>query len=205
MGIYSSYILPKLVHWTCRQKPNQKQRQKIVPKATGSVLEIGIGSGLNLPFYNPAQVKSVTGIDPSEEMWDENELDPGSLQFDVVFEQARAEELPFEKNKFDSVVITYSLCTISEPEVALTEMRRVLKPKGILYFCEHGKAPDDSVEKWQNRINPVWTKLAGGCNLNRDIPALISGNGFDIAHLETMYIPGWKAASFNYWGSARMV
>lgn len=202
MGIYSSLILPKVIHWTCRQKPNRKQRQKIVPRAAGSVLEIGIGSGLNLPFYDPGQVKSVTGIDPSPEMWKEHETDPAALPFDFVFVQARAEELPFEGNLFDSAVITYSLCTIPDPEAALSELRRVLKPTGTLFFCEHGRAPDPSVEKWQNRINPLWKRMGGGCNLNRDIPALIAGNGFRIARMETMYIPGWKPASFNYWGSA---
>ena len=202
MGIYSSYLLPKIVHWSCRQKPNRKQRQKIVPKATGSVLEIGIGSGLNLPFYDPDLVTSVTGIDPSLEMWEEHEVKPGALPFDFEFVQSRAEKLPFEGDRFDSAVITYSLCTIPGPDEALDELRRVLKPGGTLYFCEHGRAPDPSVEKWQNRVNPLWKRLGGGCNLNRDIPALVTDNGFSIIRMETMYIPGWKPASFNYWGSA---
>jgi len=204
MGIYNTYILPKIVDWACRQKPNRKQREKIVPDATGEVLEIGIGSGLNLPYYNPDKVKSVTGIDPSAEMWNQNQIESNALPFPILFEQAGAEELPFEGNRFDSAVVTYSLCTIPEPEAAFSELRRVLKPNGTLYFCEHGKAPDPSVEKWQNRVNPIWKKLGGGCNLNRDIPSLITGNGFRIRRMETMYIPGWKPASFNYWGSAEM-
>lgn len=202
MGIYASCILPKVVHWTCRQKPNRKQRQKIVPLATGAVLEIGIGSGLNLPYYDPRKVTGVTGIDPSREMWEQNERDPAALPFPVIFEQAGAEELPFEGNRFDSAVVTYSLCTIPGAGAALAELRRVLKPGGTLYFCEHGRAPDPAVEKWQDRVNPLWKRLAGGCHLNRDIPSLIADNGFRITHMETMYIPGWKPASFNYWGTA---
>jgi len=202
MGIYNKYILPKVIDWTCKQRPNMKQRQKIVPAAYGNVLEIGIGSGLNLSFYNNEKVKRIVGIDPSSEIWSENYIDVRKLPFEFQFIQAVAEHLPIDNNTFDSVVVTYSLCTIPELSLAFDEIRRVLKDNGKLIFCEHGKAPDKSIERWQNLLNPIWKQFSGGCNLNRDIPSLIQNNGFRIDQLETMYIPGWKPATFNYWGKA---
>lgn len=204
MGLYNKYILPKVIHYTCRQKPAMKQREKVVPAAQGNVLEIGIGSGLNLPFYDGQKVRSVIGIDPSESLWKENKLDFTQLPFEFRFVRAFAEDIPLDSNSIDSVVVTYCLCTIPDLPAAFEEVRRILKPSGRLIFCEHGKAPDKAVAQWQTRLNPFWKRLGGGCNLNRDIPALIKGNGFDINELQTMYIPGWKPASFNYWGIAKI-
>ncbi len=202
MGIYGKYLLPKIIDFGCSQNPAMKQREKVVPLAKGKVLEIGIGSGLNLPFYNQNQVDRVTGIDPSREMWNRSQQQAGQFTLPVEFIQSGAESMPVESQVYDSVVVTYTLCTIAELEPAFDEIRRVLKPSGKLIFCEHGKAPDKSVEKWQNRLNPIWKKLGGGCNLNRDIPNLIETYGFKIECLDTMYIPGWKPASFNFWGTA---
>ena len=202
MGLYDKYILPKVLHWSCKQKPNMQQRQKIIPVAFGNVLEIGIGSGLNTPFYDQDRVKSVTGIDPSPEIWKENNVDEKSLSFDFRFIKACAENIPADNNSFDSVVVTWSLCTIQDLTKAFEEIRRVIKPGGMLVFCEHGKAPDRAIERWQNLMNPIWKQLAGGCNLNIDIPDLISSNGFKINNMETMYIPGLKLESFNYRGTA---
>ena len=204
MGIYSKYILPKIIHFSCKQNPNSKQREKVVPLAKGTVLEIGIGSGLNLPFYNSDEVKSLTAIDPSDDIWKINETNLEGLDFEFEFIKAFAEDIPAENNAFDSIVTTYTLCSIPEANEALEDMRRVLKPSGNLIFCEHGKAPDKSVQRWQNLINPIWNKLGGGCNLNRNIPDLIKDSGFKIDQLDTMYIPGWKPASFNYWGVAKV-
>lgn len=203
MGFYHSYILPTLIDLACSQNASRRQRMKVIPLATGKVLEVGVGSGLNLPFYTGNQVTQLRAIDPSKEMWDKNKFDTKSLPFEFTFTQAAAEEIPEEAQTFDTVVITYALCTISDTAKALEEIRRVLKPNGKLIFCEHGKAPDQAIQKWQNRINPLWKRFGGGCNLNRDIPLLIEGNGFKLAHLEKMYIPGWKPVSFNYWGSAK--
>jgi len=203
MNLYNKYVLPKVVNWACGQKPNRLQRMKVVPLATGKVLEIGIGSGLNLPFYNPKTVKHLTAIDPYTEMWDVHQFDTSALPFDFEFVKAFAEDIPADNNSFDTIVVTYTLCTILEVQKALEEGRRILKPNGRLIFCEHGKAPDKKVEYWQNRINPIWKRLGGGCNLNRDIPKIINDNGFEIHHMETMYIPGWKPASFNFWGTAK--
>lgn len=203
MGLYNKYVLPKVVDWACQQRPNMRQREKVIPLATGNVLEIGVGSGLNLPIYNRENVKHLTAIDPSKEMWDINTIDPESLPFEFQFIQAFAEDLPPDNNSIDTVVTTYTLCTISDTNKALEEVRRVLKPGGKLIFCEHGKAPDSATQKWQDWINPVWKCLGGGCHLNRDIPLIIEENGFKMINMETMYLPGWKPASFNFWGTAK--
>ena len=121
----------------------------------------------------------------------------------IQFEINLAENIPEDNNCFDTVVITYALCTIPDMNKAFEEIRRVLRPSGKLIFCEHGKAPDKAVQKWQNLVNPIWKQLGGGCNLNRDIPLIITDNGFNVVEMETMYIPGWKPASFNYWGTAK--
>lgn len=202
MGIYQKYLLPRIVNFTCSLKPTMKQREKIVPLAEGRVLEIGIGSGLNLPFYTPGRVKHLWGLDPSQEMWALAQKKLGILDFDVEFIEAPAEDIPLDDGSADTVLITYTLCTIPDVGAALEEARRVLKSDGSLVFCEHGLAPDESVRRWQNGLNPLWTRVAGGCNLNRPISTLIKQAGFRIRGMDTMYIPGWKPASFNYWGTA---
>jgi ubiquinone/menaquinone biosynthesis C-methylase UbiE len=202
MGIYQKHFLPRLVHLACDSKPTMKQREKIVPLAEGRVLEIGIGSGLNLPFYAPDRIKHLWGLDPSREMWALAQKQLSGLDFDIEFIEAPAEGIPLEDSAADTVVITYTLCTIPDVHSALQEARRVLKPGGRLVFCEHGLAPDERVRKWQNRLNPLWKRIGGGCNLNRPIPELIEQGGFRIRGMESMYIPGWKPASFDYWGTA---
>jgi len=202
MGIYDKYILPKVVHFTCSLKPNMRQREKVVPLARGRVLEVGVGSGLNFPFYDPNKVTRVWGLDPSVEMLEIAEQSVESLKFDVEFIDRPADEIPLEDGSADTVLVTYSLCTIPETDPALREMARVLKTGGELIFCEHGIAPDASVRRWQERLNPLWKRFGGGCNLNRPIPELIEAGGFRIKDMETMYVPGWRPASFNYWGSA---
>lgn len=202
MGLYNKYILPKVIHFACNQNTTTLQRQKVIPLAKGNVLEIGVGPGLNLPFYNQSNVKQLTAIDPSEDLWKMNKNKTEDFKFDFEFIKAFAENIPADNNNFDTAVITYTLCSISDVNKALEEIRRVLKPDGNLIFCEHGKAPDETVQKWQNRINPLWSKLGGGCNLNKDVPLLLKDNGFKITELQTMYLPGWKPASFNYWGIA---
>ena len=202
MGLYSKYILPKLIDWACRQKPSAKQREKVIPLATGKVLEIGAGSGLNLPFYEKQNIRHLTVVEPALEVWQRNKVDTSTLGFEFTFVQAFAEELPLESNAFDTVVITYSLCTIKNTDRALDEVKRVLKPGGKLLFNEHGKAPDASVFQWQNRLDPIWQQFSGGCSLHKNIPELIKARGFIIHTLESMYVPGWKPASYNYWGVA---
>ncbi len=202
MGLYSKYVLPKLVHLTCSTKPNMRQREKVVPMAQGTVLEIGIGSGLNFPYYDAKQVKKCWGLDPAPEMLRLAERVASSVPFDVEFLEVPADRIPLEDRSVDTVIVTYTLCTIPDTQLALREMARVLNPSGQLIFCEHGAAPDASVRRWQDLINPLWKSFGGGCHLNRLIPDLIEKGGFRIDRMESMYIPGWRPASFNYWGTA---
>ncbi|MEM8659399.1 MAG: class I SAM-dependent methyltransferase [Pseudomonadota bacterium] len=204
MGFYDNYILPRMLNCACGTKPIMKQREKVVPLAKGTVLEIGIGTGLNLPFYDADKVDRVIGLDPSEKSWELARKRTVSLDFEVEFIGLESEQIPLDDNSVDTVMVTYSLCTIPDPVAALEGMSRVLKPNGSLVFCEHGLAPDPGVRKWQNRINPIWSKLAGGCNLNRDIPSLIESGGFAVRELSQIYIPGTpKVAAYNYWGEAQ--
>ena len=200
MGLYAKYVLPRIAHFVCSHQLITRQRKKLVPLATGKVLEIGIGSGLNLPFYDPKKVQHVWGLDPNAEMW--NLAGLPRVKFDVEFLQASAEKIPLEDGIADSIVVTYTLCTVPDIMNALREMRRVLKPGGELIFCEHGAAQKEKVRAWQDRLNPIWKKVTGGCNLNRQIPALIERGGFKIRAIDTMLNQGIELASFNYWGTA---
>jgi ubiquinone/menaquinone biosynthesis C-methylase UbiE len=202
MGFYEKFILPKLTHWVCSQKDITLQRKKVVPLATGRVLEVGIGSGLNLPFYNPSTVDHIWGLDPSKQLRKIAERKAIEIPFDVDFIGLSGEEIPLEKNSVDTVLITYTLCSIPDVHRALNEMSRVLRFGGKLIFCEHGKAPDDNVYKWQKRINPIWTKISGGCNLNRPISNLIEESGFKIENIDTRYNSALKILSYNYRGIA---
>jgi ubiquinone/menaquinone biosynthesis C-methylase UbiE len=202
MRLYRKYILPKAVHFICSAGLILKQREKIAPLAAGRVLEIGIGSGLNLPLYDPAKVKHVWGLDPSLELWAMAAKTAARAEFSVEFIKAGAEAIPLDDSCADTVVVTYTLCTLSSLALALGEMRRVLKPDGRLIFCEHGAAPDEAVRRWQDWLNPIWKRIAGGCNLNLPIPSLLQQAGFKIWSMNAMYLPGWKPVTFNYWGTA---
>ena len=202
MGLYGKYVLPRVVHLACSARPNMRQREKLVPLASGRVLEVGMGSALNLPFYDARRVTKVWGLEPSPEMSKMASAAVEAVAFDVEFVSAGGEQIPLDSESFDTVLMTFTLCTIPDAERALREIARVLKRGGQLLFCEHGAAPDAGVRRWQNRINPLWRRLAGGCHLNRDIPGLIRRGGFEITRMDTMYIPGWRPASFNYWGAA---
>jgi ubiquinone/menaquinone biosynthesis C-methylase UbiE len=202
MGFYDERILPHIINKLCSSSPNQKQRQKIVPLATGRVLEIGFGSGLNLPFYDADKVEKVWGLEPSAGMRAKAGPLIEASTLDIELIDLPGEEIPLDANSADTVLVTYSLCTIPDAIAALEGMRRVLKPGGRLLFCEHGRAPDDDVVRWQNRANPVWRKISGGCNMNRDIPSLLEAGGFKIETDERMYIPGLRVLCYNYWGTA---
>ena len=204
MSFYDRHILPKVLNWSCSAKPVQRQRQKVVPLAEGRVLEVGIGSGLNLPYYDPAKIERVIGLDPAEEMLTYARRKSETAAFTVEYLALQGESIPLESQSVDTVLVTYTLCTIPDVIAALENMRRVLKQSGRLVFCEHGRAPDEAVRRWQGRLNPLWKRIGGGCNLDRDIPALIEAAGFRIDKLDTMYLPRVpRFAGFNYWGSAR--
>ena len=202
MRLYNRHVLPTLVNFACSQRFVMRQREKIVPRAQGAVLEVGLGSGLNFPYYDASKVTKVWGLDPSPEMIKMAEQKARSVAFDVEFISLPGEAIPLETNSVDTVLVTYTLCTIVDVGRAIEEMARVLKPDGELVFCEHGVAPDASVRRWQNLINPVWKNVGGGCHLNRKIPTLIEQGGFRIKEMNEMYIPGWRPASYNYWGIA---
>ena len=203
MSLYEKYVLPKFLNCACGSKPVSYQRKKVVPLAEGKVLEIGIGSGLNLPFYDKAKIDEIWGLDPSEELSEMAKQVADEESMEVKFISSGAEDIPLPNNYFDCVLVTYTMCTIPEVQRANQEIRRVLKEDGKMIFCEHGEAPDQNIRKWQNRINPFWGKLAGGCNTNRKIPSLIQDSGFDIIEMEEMYLPNTpKIAGYNYWGYA---
>ena len=202
MSWYEEKILPRLINVACSSKPARKQREKIVPRATGDVLEIGFGSGLNLAHYDRDKVRRIWGLEPSEGMRKLAAEPIADSGLDVELIDLPGEKIPLEDNSVDTVLITFTLCTIPEVASALDGMRRVLKPGGQLLFSEHGKAPDANVVKWQERMNPVWKKFSGGCNINRDIPALLAAAGLEVQDDNRMYVPGLKSLSYMYWGAA---
>ena len=202
MGLYDRYVLPRVINFACSSKPNMKQREKIIHRAEGDVLEIGMGSGLNLLYYDRDKVRKVWGLEPSEGMRQLARRNMGGANLDLEMIDLPGEEIPLDSNSIDTVVVTYTLCTIPDAQKALHGMQRVLRPGGKLLFCEHGIAPDPGVAKWQNRLNPAWRLFAGGCNVNRDIPRVLESSGFHVIEDERMYIPGIKVLSYNYWGSA---
>lgn len=179
-----------------------RQREKVVPRAAGTVLEVGIGTGLNLPFYRSAGVNRLIGLDPSAEMRARARKAAAAISVDVELLDLEDGAIPLADGTVDTVVVTYTLCTIPEPAPALRDMRRVMKPEGRLLFCEHGVAPDPGIRRWQRRLHPLWMRLGGGCYLSRAIPDIVTGGGFRILELQSGYIPGFRPASFNYWGVA---
>ena len=204
MGFYARHVLPRLLNLSCGTKVVERQRRKVVPLAEGRVLEVGIGSGLNLPLYDPARVERVFGLDPAEEMLAYARRKAEAVSFPVEFLALEGERIPLERQSVDTVLVTYTLCTIPDAVAALEGMARVLKGGGRLIFCEHGRAPDEAVRRWQNRLDPLWNRIAGGCHLNRDIPRLIEAAGFRLETLESLYLPrAPRFAAFNTWGSAR--
>ncbi len=203
-NFYERNILPRFLSCACGSSPIMKQRAKIVPLATGRVLELGIGMGLNLSLYDPDKVESVTGVDPSPELRAIAEAAPHDPRLKVSVVDGTAEALPFENASFDTVLCTFTLCSVQAPEAALAEARRVLKPGGRLLFCEHGLAPDAGVARWQRRVEPVWKRLAGGCHLTRPVADAIAKAGFALESVETMYLPKTpRIAGWNEWGVAK--
>lgn len=204
MGLYERYVLPRMLDLACGVSPIRKQREKVVPRAHGRVLEIGIGSGLNLQHYDKRRVDALIGLDPSPELRRLAERRARAAKIEVEWLGLEAERIPLDDESIDSIVVTYTLCTISDTAAALAEMRRVLKPGGELYFSEHGRAPHEAVARMQDLVSPFWKKLAGGCTLNRDIPALLRDSQFELVELETMYVPRTpRIVGHTFWGRAR--
>jgi ubiquinone/menaquinone biosynthesis C-methylase UbiE len=202
MSFYARWIFPRLLDLGMRNKEARRFRERVIPQATGRVLEVGIGSGLNLPFYS-AGVEQLFALEPSPELRRMAGPRTKGTRFPVEFLDHSAEEIPLERGSVDTVVTTWTLCTIPDAVRALQEMKRVLKPSGALLFVEHGLAPDPGVRAWQHRLNPLWNRIGGGCNLNRKIDDLVAQAGFRIVDLQTEYAKGPKPMSFIYCGRAR--
>lgn len=202
MGLYDRHILPHLIDFACGMGAVMKARSQLVPQARGRVLEIGIGSGLNLSFYDPQRVAVVVGVDPSADMQRLARERAARCQVPVEMIALELGQIQAADASFDDIVCTFTLCTIPDAIAALREMRRVLKPGGRLLFCEHGLAPDLPVVRWQKRLTPLWKPLAGGCHLDRDIPALIGAGGFHIRELSTGYLKGPRPMTHVYRGWA---
>jgi ubiquinone/menaquinone biosynthesis C-methylase UbiE len=204
MSLYDRYVLPRVLDLACGVSAIRKQREKVVPRAHGRVLEIGVGSGLNLEHYDPSRVEVLIGLDPSPELRRIAERRAQKAQLEVEWLGLEAERIPLDEASIDSIVITYTLCTIPDTTAALSEMRRVLKPGGGLYFSEHGRAPHPEVARFQDRFTPYWKRFSGGCALNRDIPALLREANFELPELETMYMPKTpRTLGHTFWGCAR--
>ena len=202
VGFYESKVLPKILDMTMSVRPVMRQRAKVVPLAHGRVLEVGIGSGLNLSFYDKTKVDRVLGLDPSPELQVMARKRAEEAGIEVDWLALSSEKIPLPDASVDSIVITYTMCTIPDVHSALLEMGRVLKNEGRLYFSEHGLAPDESVRRWQHRINPFWKLIAGGCNLNRSVPVMLENAGFLLEDVGTIYLPGLRPLTFNTWGTA---
>ncbi|QCG93517.1 methyltransferase domain-containing protein [Azospirillum sp. TSA2s] len=201
MAIYSHHILPRLINWVMGQALLAEARARVAGQARGRVLEIGIGSGRNLPFYGAA-AEEIVGVDPSAELLAMARRAAAQSPRPVSLVEQTAERLPFEDDSFDTVVVTWSLCSIPDPSAALREARRVLKPAGELRFVEHGLAPAPAVRRGQHRLTPLWSRCSGGCHLDRKMDDLIRAAGFEITDLTESHLPGPKIMTFMYEGTA---
>jgi ubiquinone/menaquinone biosynthesis C-methylase UbiE len=202
MGLYAKYVLPHLIDLAMRNKDTTRLRSECVPQAKGDVLEIGIGSGLNLPFYS-SEVRRVYGVDPSIELQRMAVKKTSDAPFQVTFFAQPAENpIPLPDSSIDTVVMTWSLCSIPNPGAALHQMKRVLKGHGRLIFVEHGRSADASVKIWQDRITPLWKRIGGGCHLNRKVDDLIKAAGFHIIEQKNFYLPGPRPMTYTYQGVA---
>ncbi len=201
MGLYQKFILPRLIDVAMRNKEVTARRAELIPKASGAVLEIGIGSGLNLSFYSSG-ITHLSGIDSSPEFLSMARRKLNASPYPVKLFCRSAEELLFDDGSFDTVVVTWTLCSIPHPVRALAEIKRVLKPDGRFLFVEHGLSPDPKVQAWQHRLTPMWKRIGGGCHLNRKIDDLVRPAGFNIVELQTTYLPGPRPMTFTYQGIA---
>ena len=203
MGFYQRHVLPRVVDLLCGAEALSELRAAVVPRAAGRVLEVGFGTGLNLRWYDPARVERLIALEPAEEMLARARERSRAARFPVEPVALEGERIPLETASVDTVVVTFTLCTIPDPRLALEGMRRVLRPGGRLLFCEHGLAPDAAVARWQRRINPLWRRAFGGCHLDRDVPALLAAGGFRVDELTADWLAGGpRFASFFYRGAA---
>jgi SAM-dependent methyltransferase len=201
-GFWAQHVLPVLVEKGCRSRVILEERRRWVPRAHGDVLELGVGTGLNLPFYDANRVHKVTGIDPSPPLLARAGQRAARAPVEVELLEASAEQLPFDAAAFDSAVMTYCLCSMTDPARALGELRRVLRPGGQLVFVEHGLASDARTRWWQGKLTPIWRRFTGGCHLDRDVGTLLAAAGFHVDVLSAGYSAGLRWLSFTYQGTA---
>jgi len=201
MPFYNDHILPHVINLAMRNRELSPYRQRVVSQAHGRVLEIGIGSGLNLPLYG-SRVDAILGLDPAARLLTMAKDAANRSKMPVTLITGSAQAIPIDRGSIDTLVTTWTLCSISDVSAALQEMRRVLKASGQLLFVEHGSAPEENVRKWQNRLTPVWKKIGGGCHLNRPISVLIEDAGFRMIRLDTGYAKGPRPMTFFYEGCA---
>lgn len=199
---FDRHIFPRAMDLACGLPMIGRQRALLVPLAKGRVLEVGIGTGLNMPYYDKIRVTHIVGLDPALQLHPLARERIAQAGLNVELVGLSAEKIPLSDASFDTVLSTYTLCSIPDPLAALKEMRRVLKPGGRLLYCEHGRAPDASVRRWQERLQPLWGPIAGGCQLGRDITALLQAAGFTLAEPHERYLPGPRPFTFHYWGEA---
>jgi ubiquinone/menaquinone biosynthesis C-methylase UbiE len=203
MSFYEDRVLPYLVDWSMRQPTFKEYRGRVLSTAEGCVLEIGVGSGLNLPFYGDA-VRHVIGLEPSPKLLSMARRAGNATSRSIELLQASAEAIPLENESVDTVVSTWTLCSIPDVMRALSEMRRVIKADGRLLFVEHGLSSDPHVRRWQDRLTPLWKRVGGGCHLNRPIAQLIASAGFRLEQVATGYMKGPRPMTFMYEGAARV-
>lgn len=203
MSLWSRRVLPYLIEKAGRSHAILEARRRWVPRAHGDVLEIGVGSGLNLAFYDPARARRVTAIDPSEPLLARAAPRAAGAAVPVELVTATAEAMPFPDASFDSAVMTYTLCSVADPARALAELRRVLRPQGTLLFVEHGLADDERTRRWQRGLTPLWSRVSGNCHLDRDPRALLAEAGFRGEDIAAGAAEGARWLSFTYQGSAR--
>ena len=203
-SLYDRHVMPKMVTLACGQKGIEARRRQIIPLAEGHIFELGCGGGLNQPLYDPDRVESFAGIDPNEKLLENARDRARERGWSADIREGVGEDIPFADSTFDTAVCTYTLCSVEDPAKVLGELRRILKPGGRLLFLEHGRAPDASVAKWQERIEPVWKPLAGGCHLTRPIGSALRGAGFEVEPLGQAYLDrAPKVMGWMEWGVAR--
>ncbi|MES2681919.1 MAG: methyltransferase domain-containing protein [Pseudomonadota bacterium] len=190
MPFYENHVLPLLIDCACGMKAVRHERARLIPQARGRVLEVGIGTGLNLPHYDANRIESLQGLDPACAMQAKAKQRMKAAGLAVELIPLSAEKIPAADACYDTVVCTFTLCSIPDAVSALIEMRRVLAPGGRLLFCEHGRAPEPEVQRWQDRLTPIWKQCAGGCHLNRDVPGMLTAGGFSIGEMEQKYLKG---------------
>ncbi len=204
-GWWERNMVPKLIGYCCSQPSIMEARQRVVPQASGDVLELGCGGGINMSLYDPSQITSFSGVDPSPALLETSRAEAQARGMTADIRAGVGEALPFDDAQFDTVMITFTLCSVHNQAQVLSEMRRVLRPGGKVLFLEHGRAPDESAYRWQRRIEPIWRHIGGNCHLTRQVIDAYAGAGFNLVKSDKGYMPQTpKPFAWTEWGEARL-